>query len=29
MLTGVEVPREIQSMIMEVLCLLVEVWKCC
>ena len=29
MMTGVEVPREMQSMIMEVLCLLVEVWECC
>ena len=29
MLAGVEVSREIQRMIMEVLCLLVEVWECC
>ena len=29
MLAGVEVSREIQRMIMEVLCLLVEVWRCC
>ena len=28
-MASVEVSREIQRMIMEVLCLLVEVWKCC
>ena len=27
--TGVEVPREMESMIMKVLCLLMEVWKGC
>ena len=28
-LTGAKVSREMESMIMKVLCLLVEVWKCC
>ena len=27
--TRVEVPREMESMSMELLCLLVEIWECC
>ena len=28
-LTSVEVPRELESVSVKVLCLLVKVWKCC